>query len=67
MTDKTLASAFEGDELEMMQQDLEQAANLIDSWLEGGVVDPDLLGYRTYLFEILAERCPHIAAEKHSH
>lgn len=67
MTDKTLASAFEGDELEMMQQDLEQAANLIDSWLEGGVVDPDLLGYMTYLFEILAERFPQIADENHSH
>lgn len=67
MTDKTLASAFSGDELEMIQLDLEQAANLIDTWLEGGIVDPDLLGYMNYLFEILAERFPQSVDENHSH
>ena len=58
MKNKRLPDVFSGDDLDMVAQDLAQSADLIDSWLEGGEIDPDLLGYMAYFFESLSSKFP---------
>ncbi|WP_241613825.1 hypothetical protein [Rosenbergiella epipactidis] len=58
MENKRLSDVFSGDDLDMVNQDLAQSADLIDSWLEGGEIDPDLLGYMVYFFESLTSKFP---------
>lgn len=58
MKNKRLSDVFSGDDLDMVNQDLAQSADLIDSWLEGGEIDPDLLGYMAYFFESLTSKFP---------
>ena len=58
MKNKKLSDIFSGDDLEMVIQDLAQSADLIDSWLDEGEIDPDLLGYMAYFFESLTSKFP---------
>ncbi|HBH6895525.1 TPA: hypothetical protein KUM91_004698 [Serratia marcescens] len=58
MKNKKLSDIFSGDDLEMVIQDLAQSADLIDSWLDGDEIDPDLLGYMAYFFESLTNKFP---------
>lgn len=58
MKNKRLSDVFSGDDLDMVTQDLAQSADLIDSWLDSGEIDPDLLGYMAYFFESLTSKFP---------
>lgn len=58
MKNKKLSDVFSGDDLEMVIQDLAQSADLIDSWLDGGEIYPDLLGYMAHFFESLTNNFP---------
>lgn len=58
MKNKKLFDVFSGDDLDMVIQDLAQSADLIDSWLDGGEIDPDLLGDMAHFFESLTNKFP---------
>lgn len=49
MSEKTLDEVYAGEELELAlalaRRDLVGVVNEVVSWLEGGEVDPDMLGY----------------------
>ena len=45
MSEKTLDEVYAGEELELARRDLIGVVNEVVSWLEGGEVDPDMLGY----------------------
>lgn len=55
---KRLEDEYSGRELELMRFDLEGAVREIQSWLNGGEVDPDLLGYVEFLISSMALRFP---------
>lgn len=54
----TLEEIYAEDQLEMVRFDLDNAAYLIDEWLEGGAVDADLARYAGLVLQSLAERIP---------
>lgn len=55
---KTLDEEFKGEELDMITHDLAKTADIIDAWLEGEAVDPDLLKYMAMALSSLSEKFP---------
>ena len=55
---KRLDDVYSADELELVRNDLMGVVEEVVSWLEGGEVDPDLLGYMNLFFMSMSQRFP---------
>lgn len=55
---KRLDDVYSADELEFVRNDLMGVVDEVVTWLEGGEVDPDLLGYMNLFFMSMAQRFP---------
>ncbi len=55
---KRLDEVYSADELAFVRKDLMGVVDEVVTWLEGGEVDPDLLGYMNLFFMSMAQRFP---------
>lgn len=58
MISKRLDDVYSADKLEFVRNDLMGVVDEVVPWLEGGEVDPDLLGYMNLFFMSMAQRFP---------